>query len=134
MNLKTFFPIILFVTTASYSNPPSVKDLHFLIGTWQVEEVNQGKNWWEKCTRTGTYVLDSTYIQLESVAVSSTGKKRTYRFMIHFDKTVNQFEMICMYGNWSKIQTDLLVWDREKRILTIRNKPQEGEYVERIGV
>jgi len=132
MKAILFFSALLLLTSKLYSQA-TVKDLHFLVGTWEAEEHNKEKTWWEKCTRSGTYILDSTYIQLESVAVSSTGKKRTYRFMIHYDKTAKQFEMVCMYSNWPKVQVNFLEWDSEKRTLTLRNKPEAEEYGARTG-
>jgi hypothetical protein len=127
------FLILVLLSSKMYAQETTIKDLHFLLGVWQAEEHNKETTYWEKCTRTGTYVLDSTYIQLESVAVSSTGKKRTYRFMIHYDKTAKQFEMICMYSNWPKVQIDFLDWNKETKTITIRNKPETEEYRERVG-
>jgi hypothetical protein len=132
------FAIVIFLmlgllSSKMYAQPATIKDLYFLIGTWEAEEQNKEKNWSEKCTRVGTYVLDSTYIQLESVAVSSTGKKRGYRFLIHYNSAVHQFEMVSIYSNWPKMQHDILDWNTVKRALTIRSKPEEGDYAERIG-
>lgn len=116
-----------------YEQHTSIKDLQFLIGTWEAVERNKENTWWEKCTRTGTYMLDSTYIKLESVAVASTGKQRTYSFMIHYDKTAGHFEMIGMYSNWPKIRVEFLDWDSESRTIRLQSKPDGGEYSERVG-
>lgn len=113
---------------------PSVKDLHFLVGTWQTEEHHLASGWWEKSTRTGTYILDSTYLQLESVAVNSSGKKRTYRFLIHYDSDTDQFEMVCIYSNWPKVRTEILVWDQSNRTIKLTGKPEADEYSERTGL
>jgi hypothetical protein len=137
-NWITFVIVIILIqgllSSKMYAQQSTIKDLNFLIGAWEAKEHNKEKAWWEECTRTGTYILDSTYIQLESVAISSTGKKRIYRFLIHYNSVVRQFEMVSMYSNWPKIQNDILDWNKERRVLTIRNKPEEGEYTERVGM
>ena len=111
----------------------SIKDLEFLIGTWDVREDNDEKTWWEEATRTVTYALDSTYIRLEAKAISSSGKKRTYQWLIHYNSKQQQFEMVSMFSNWHKIQLDILSWDQHTRTLTIVNKADYEEFPERFG-
>jgi len=140
-NMKTNFLQLLtgillsisVVTTACNAQHSSIKDLEFLIGTWQTEEHNKAGDWWEKSTRIGTYILDDQYIQLESSSISSTGKKRTYRFLIHYDNKVKQFEMICIYSNYPKYRTELLELDKQGRRLLLRSKPTDDEFSERTG-
>ena len=126
---------LLVSVMSGFSQEKSIQDLEFLTGTWKVREENKEKAWWEETTRTGQYVLDSTYIELVSRATSSSGKKRTYRWYIHHNAKTNQFEMVSMFSNWYKVQFDLLEWDAEKRILTIRNGGDPGDqgYHERLG-
>jgi len=126
---------LFFCTTTVFSQQKSIKDLEFLIGEWDVREDNKEKKWWEESKRTGRYVLDSTYIELKTVATSSDGKERTYRWFIHFNSKVQQFEMVSMFSNWHKIQFDILHWDFEQRKLTVRNgvEPNSNEYHERYG-
>jgi len=133
---KTVLIIALFSTTLIvFSQQKSIKDLDFLIGEWEVREDNTEEKWWEKAKRTGRYVLDSTFIELESVAISSNGKERTYRWFIHFNSKSQQFEMASMYSNWDKILLDILHWDIEQRKLTIRNGKETNShgYHERYG-
>ncbi len=113
----------------------SINDLGFLIGTWELREDNSEEGWWEKSIRTGRYVMDSTYIELESKAISSTGKERMYRWYIHYNSKTQQFEMTSMFSNWHKVQNDVLDWDAKNRKLTIRNgvDASEEEYHERFG-
>lgn len=113
----------------------SIQDLDFLIGTWQVREENTEKTWWEKSTRTARYIMDSTYIELVSSAVQSNGKKRNYRWYIHYNKKEERFEMVSMFSNWHKIQFDILKWDSKNRKLIIRNdiESHTTEYHERYG-
>lgn len=135
--MKNVFLILLMLLLAGdiIAQEKSVRNLDFLVGAWEVREDNVEKNWWEKATRVGKYVLDSTYIELESSAISSNGKQRTYRWYIHYNSKSNQFEMVSLFGNWHKIQFDILTWDPLQRKLTLQNgtDPGSNEYHERFG-
>ena len=121
--------------TAVFSQQKSIQDLDFLIAEREVREDNLETDWWEKSKRTGRYVLDSTYIELESFAITSDGKERTYRWFIHYNSIAEQFEMTSMFSNWLKVLFDILLWDAEQRKLTIRNAkdPNSDEFHERFG-
>ncbi len=125
----------LFVLIASSSFSQSVKDLDFLIGEWKVREDNKEKNWWEESSRIARYALDSTHIEIEATAISSSGKERSYLWYIHYNSKKKQFEMVSMFSNWHKTQFDILAWDATKRKLTIKNDvdPNSDEYHERFG-
>ncbi|WP_370090118.1 hypothetical protein [Ekhidna sp.] len=131
-SLLTLFSYSVF---AQDSSEQSIQDLEFLIGTWKVREDNKEKTWWEESTRIGSYILDSTYIELSAFAVTSTGKKRTYLWLIHHNKKTQQFEMISMFSNWYKMQFDKLNWDSNNRILIIQSggDPGSNEYHDRYG-
>lgn len=133
---KSLFIIALLIMVGNvFSQEKSIADLHFLIGEWEVREDNKENGWWESSTRTGNYVLDSTYIELKSTAISSNGKARTYSWYIHFNSKTNEFEMISFFSNWHNVLFDILDWDSENRKLTIKNKkdPNSNEYHERFG-
>ncbi len=133
--MKYTFVIITLLLSGSLTAQQNIHDLNFLIGEWKVREDIPDKDWWEETTRVGQYVMDSTYIMLESNALSSSGKERTYRWYIHYNSKTEQFEMVSMFGNWHKIQFDLLSWDPANRALTIENggDPGSEEYHERLG-
>ncbi|MCB0489437.1 MAG: hypothetical protein KDC99_13235 [Cyclobacteriaceae bacterium] len=137
MKYTLLFMLMLMVlhTGDIFSQNINVRDLDFLIGKWEVREDNFEKNWWEKTTRIGKYVMDSSYIELESTAVSSDGKHRTYRWYIHYNSKDQRFEMLSMFGNWHKVQFDILSWDPDSRVLTMRSGSDPGveEYHERFG-
>ena len=127
--------ILSMIINRAFSQDQSIKDLEFLIGTWEVREDNEEKTWWEESTRTGRYALDSTYIELNCTAVSSGGKERTYLWLIHYNNKVKQFEMVSMFSNWHNVQFDILEWNAEERKLTIRNDPERTlGFHERLGV
>ena len=136
IKVLTFLIAWTVVTVDITAQENSIQDLDFLIGTWEVREDNAEKTWWEETTRTAQYTLDSTYIELTSHAVSSTGKERTYRWFIHYNSKGRQYEMVSMFGNWHKVQFDILEWDATARKLTIRSGQDPSgpdEYHERYG-
>lgn len=132
-----FIPLALIgiIVSGQDSDTPTIKDLGFLIGKWEVREDNEEQTWWEESIRVGTYVLDSTYIELKASATSKGDKQRTYLWLIHFNSKAQQFEMISMFSNWPKIQFDTLSWDADRRKLTIQNggDPNSDDYHDRFG-
>lgn len=135
MKLVNLFVIVCMFNSLVTINAQSINDLDFLIGKWEVREDNKEKDWWEKSTRIGQFVLDSMYIELKSNALSSSGKKRTYRWYIHFNSKTQEFEMISLFSNWHSVLFDILDWNKESRKLTIRNKIDlnTSDYHERFG-
>lgn len=111
-----------------------IKELDFLIGTWETREENIEEEWWETATREINYTLLENYIELKAKSIDSNGRKREYSWYINYNKKAKQFEMVSMFSNWHKTQFDILVWDSELRKLTIRNKPDsENELPKRFG-
>ena len=133
-HLVLLFLLFMVRAPVTYGQDSSISDLSFLIGTWEVREDNDERTWWEESTRTGRYILDSMYIELDAVAISSSGKKRTYRWLIHYNWEAGQFEMVSFFSNWPRVQFDVLNWDPLTRKLTIVNKPNPDLYHERFGV
>ena len=126
---------VILITVSADAQKNRIRDLDFLIGTWEVREDNLEKNWWEKTTRVCQYVLDSTCIELKSSSITSDGKKRSYHWHIHYNEKAGQFEMVSMFSNWHKIQFDVLDWLPKERKIIIRNGQDFGadEYHERYG-
>lgn len=85
----------LFMIAAISCSSQSIKDLDFLIGTWQVEETilpGRDNEYQEKGTRTCEYYLDGSFIKCEaSTVVSRNGKKRSYAYYINYDKEEDCF-------------------------------------------
>lgn len=128
------FIIMLFLFKSLMAQEKGIKELDFLIGTWETREDNTEKDWWETSTREIKYTLKGNYIELKASSIDSNGNEREYYWYINYNKKSKQFEMISMFSNWYKTQFDILEWDREKRKLTIRNKPDsETEFHERFG-
>ncbi len=129
-----FFLIIVSLSKLTCAQERGIKELDFLIGKWETREDNIEKGWWETSTREVRYILKGNYIEFIAKSVDSNGREREYNWYINYNKKAKQFEMVSMFSNWYKTQLDVLVWDKEQRKLTIRNKPDsESEFHERYG-
>ncbi|MEM7087272.1 MAG: hypothetical protein AAF489_13875 [Bacteroidota bacterium] len=116
------------------SQEKGIKELDFLIGTWETREDNKETGWWETATREINYALKGNYIELKANSIDSNGREREYYWYINYNKKTEQFEMISMFSNWHETQSDILEWDPENRKLTIRNMPnRESRFTERFG-
>jgi hypothetical protein len=116
---KLFFSaLVLIASIPCFAQEKSIKDLDFLIGVWEVEE-HHPNGWWEKGTRTVSYILNDKYLKMETIAVSSEGKERAYQFLINYNKVNKQFEMVSIYSNWPMKLRDILEWDNSEKKLTV---------------
>lgn len=114
------------VITAQAQRP--ISKLEKILGVWNVEEKHT-TGWSERGVRTCSYILDSTYIECETRAVSSTGKKRVYRFLLNHNSQADKFEMAGIYSNWPLKQFDLI--DIEGTVWSIGNLGLPGGDVSR---
>ena len=132
--LTAMMVTLIWNNSISAQKEQSIKDLDFLIGKWEVREDNEEKTWWEKSVRTAKYALMDNYIELESRTIDSNRRERITLWFINYNKKKEQFEMASMFSNWYKTQFDILTWDKENRVLTIRNDPDcENGFPERFG-
>ncbi len=73
----------------------SIKDLDFLIGTWDIVETiypGTDKEYRELGVRTCSYYLDDSFIKCESTTIDQRNqRKRTYAYHINYDKKNNVF-------------------------------------------
>ncbi|MEQ8364276.1 MAG: hypothetical protein RIF39_01045 [Cyclobacteriaceae bacterium] len=115
--------VLLFFSRSSIAQERGIKELDFLIGTWESREENVDKGWWETSTREIKYTLKGNYIELKANSIDSNGKERAYSWYINYNKKKERFEMVSMFSNWHKTQFDILVWDSKQRKLTVRNQP-----------
>ena len=133
-NKKAILIICILLTSLSiYSQDRSIKELNFLIGTWETREDNDENGWWETSTRVIQYTLKGNFIELKANSIDSNGRKREYFWYINYNKKTERFEMTSMFSNWYKVQLDILSWNPEKRTLTIVNNPNDGKFPERFG-
>ena len=124
-------PLFFGIAQAQEEPTPTIQDLHRLIGTWKFEDSateNAGYEYSETGTRVCEYAIDDQYIRCESHGKTDT-KERTYVFYWNYNKEDERFEMISLFGNYSrKIQYHVAVSDDGKRIdMTSGPNPEEEE-------
>jgi len=88
----------------SYCLPAqSIKDLDFLVGTWDTHEViyeGTPKEYIETGERVCAYYMDSTYIKCETKGLRK-GKPRTYAFLFNYDAQKKHFQLLKIFGDYS---------------------------------
>lgn len=107
-----------------------MRDLDVLVGTWIVEEKHKS-GWWEKGERTCSMIMNDTYMECETKAISSEGKSRVYRFLINYNPRGKRFEMTGIYSNWPLKQIDAIAVDSSARVWTLHEIPLPEETTER---
>jgi hypothetical protein len=85
------------LTTGLYSSisSQSIRDLDFLIGSWNVREVvyaDTPKEYIETGKRECLFYLDSAYIKCETKAIRK-GKNREYTFLYNYVKETDEFRL-----------------------------------------
>ncbi|NAS14035.1 hypothetical protein [Poritiphilus flavus] len=126
--------IVLSLSQGIAAQDAGIKDLDFLIGTWETREDNVEEGWWETSTREINYALKENYIEIRANSIDSNGREREYFWYINYNKKTKRFEMVSMFSNWYQSQFDILEWNRKERKLTIRNEPDsEKEFRIRFG-
>lgn len=118
-NKLMIFLIPMIISEGIIAQEKGIKELDFLIGTWETREENKENGYWETSIREIKYTLKENYILIKSNSIDFNGRKREYNWYINFNKKSNRFEMVSMFSNWHKTQFDVLEWDKEKRTLII---------------
>ncbi|WP_420601967.1 hypothetical protein [Flagellimonas sp.] len=136
-----FFSCTLFSQTKEQK--PSIKDLDFLIGTWEIQfefynTYHPEKGVWftEKGKQVCYYDLDLNgeprYIICKGEVTSDSGRfkdrKRTFLEAIRYGNFVDGFERVGLYSNWPGTAKERLSYDSISRVMTI-----EGELEVRNG-
>ncbi len=138
--LKTiFYPIVLGILSQTALGQ-SVKDLDFLIGTWEVEETlypGTDREYKEKGMRTCEYYLMETFIKCEAeTVVSKTGKKRAYVYLINYNKWEKYYQAINFahdYPAYSHQQWYLDAQKKEIRIVMPQNAKRDRFFRSKIS-
>jgi len=93
--MKTILIIALGILASTSLRAQSIKDLDFLIGSWDVLETiypGTDRAYQEKGTRVCEYYLNGSFIKCESsTVVSTSGKKRFYAYIINYDSREDCF-------------------------------------------
>ncbi|WP_411030678.1 hypothetical protein [Spongiimicrobium sp. 3-5] len=88
--MKKHVLVLIGILGFSFANSQTIKDLDFLIGSWEVTETvfpGTEKEYEEKGTRNCEYYLNGSFIKCESsTVVSKSGKERKYVYLINYDE------------------------------------------------
>ncbi len=109
----------------SQPTPEPIKQLDFLIGTWNLHEVTypgQSNEYVETGTRTCAYALNGSYIQCETKAIRK-GKERVYLFLINYLKQENRYQLISLYSDFDQQGRQAIVLDSTQSALQITALP-----------
>ncbi len=86
--MKNIVTIIYALLIGFSSQAQNIRDLDFLIGSWEITETlypGTDRTWQENGTRTCEYWLDGQFIKCESVTVDSrNGNQRTYAYLFNY--------------------------------------------------
>jgi hypothetical protein len=91
--------IAAFLLTAAQ---PATDWLAPFVGVWETTDTYhplKGEPIVERATRTCEMVMQSSYLQCETVAIRPGNSGRTYRFLINYNRTVKRFEMLSLWSN-----------------------------------
>jgi len=111
--------LCLSIQKASAQN---IKDLDFLIGTWEVEETiypGTDKEYKEKGIRTCSYFLNDAFIKCEAITIVSTsGKERHYGYYITWNHMDGFFQAVSLAHDFPRPGIHQWYLDKEKKIIT----------------
>lgn len=138
--LKIMFSFTLLVLGFESGQAQSIKDLDFLIGTWEVEETlypGTDKEYKEKGTRSCEYYMLDSFIKCEAeTTVSKTGKNRVYVYLINYNKWGEYYQAINFsndYPAYSHQQWYLDVDKKEIRIVMPENAKKDRFFRSKIS-
>lgn len=107
MKLKKQHLALVFVTLLLFqfksAQSQGIKNLEFLIGTWDVSEViypGSDKEYIEAGTRTCEYDVDGTYIKCVTNAKSKYGERSLFMFF-NYDNDFNKYIVTTLFSNLS---------------------------------
>lgn len=107
--------------TQSFANEtdkePSIKDLDFLIGTWEGQSTFLYPRDEERSPANETvkvscaYVLKDTYIQCDTAWTNSDDRTRTFRLHFNHNRLDEAYQVLFIYDNWPRHVSYLLNYD-----------------------
>ncbi|MEX0313004.1 MAG: hypothetical protein AB3N18_02425 [Allomuricauda sp.] len=128
---------LLTLSSQESTKKPTIKDLDFLIGKWEVqfdfyETHHPEKGVWftEKGEQTCYYSLnlngEPKYILCEGKLICDSGRfkgrERTFLSAIRYGNFVDGFERIGIFSNWPGTAIELLDYSPKKNQITIKGK------------
>ena len=136
MHLKYIsFAIILlfspFGHTQESSAPPTIQDLDFLVGTWEITfdifDTHAPGNdplFSEAGTQICAYDLvhnqTPTFITCRGEVTSNRGRTRSFQESIHYNQFINAFERIGIFSNWPEHAVETVYFHPGNQSLELR--------------
>ncbi|MEQ8928110.1 MAG: hypothetical protein RLO81_19995 [Fulvivirga sp.] len=112
---------LLFLFSIALASGQSIKDLDFLIGEWEVEETimpGTDKEYKETGKRRCSYFLNDSCILMEAeTTISTSGRKRTYMYIINYDIKENCYWATAVASDFPKQGLHKWFLDKENKII-----------------
>ena len=124
---KSILGTICIVCLSLSTDAQSIKDLDFLIGSWEIVETifpGTDREYQEKGTRTCSYVFNGSFIKCESsTTISKNNKTRVYAYFINYDKKEDCYWATSFASDFPKHGLHKWFLDREnQQIIAINPK------------
>ncbi len=121
---KLFILIILMqapICLLASDQEPSIKDLDWLIGSWDYADQAVKSDYTDTGQRECRYTLMQQYIVCESKGVTHTGKERNYLFYINYNKRNERFEMVALFNDYSGKNLYILDVSKDGYVINLKN-------------
>lgn len=105
----------------------SIKELDFLLGTWDLHEVifaGTDREYVETGVRECSYYLGNSYIKCESNAIRK-GKERSYTFLFNYDEPESRFRLLKLSSDYSFL--GIKSWKIDSDLQTVLEEDLTGE-------
>ena len=98
-----------------------MQKLSWLIGKWTFEDNQVNGSYWERGTRDCIWVLDNKYIQCESKGTSNSGGKRSYYFILGYNRTDQRYEMVGLTSSFPRQNLYIVEPSADGKTLELQN-------------
>jgi len=88
--------------THADDNNERIRQLDWLVGKWHFEDKAISGSYSETGTRICEYTLDDAYILCTSEGENSSGKKRSYVFLVSYNRMDERFEIVGLFGDFPR--------------------------------
>ncbi len=100
---------------------PSIKDLDWLIGSWDYADQAVKSDYTDTGKRDCRYTLMQKYIVCESEGVTNTGKERNYLFYFNYNKRNERFEMVAVFNDYPGKNLYILDVSKDGYVINLKN-------------
>lgn len=119
--IALWFPVSGGANAADADAAHPMDKLHWLLGQWTFEDVQIKGDYRERGTRDCVLVLNDQYIQCESKGVSNSGHKRSYYFIVGYNRMDQRYEMIGLTSSYPRQNLYIVKPSDDGRTLQLEN-------------